>query len=88
MAVLSVAHFFGRMRKIILTKNTELSFELPDDLTCRIPLECYFSAVAVSFFPNLQFYRNYQSIYQKGPFVSTEYFITMGAGPAGPGLAI
>ena len=50
----SFAHFLVHMRKIILTKNTELSCNyiiiLQRDLTCRTLLGYYLSDMAASFF--------------------------------------
>ena len=49
--VKSFVHYLVCMRKIILTKNTELSLtDSSDDLTYRTLLRFYFSDVAVSFF--------------------------------------
>ena len=54
-SVKSFVHFLVCMRKIILTKNTELSlrYTLATNLTYRTLLG-YFSDVAVSFFPNVE----------------------------------
>ena len=49
--VKSFVHFLVRMRKIILTKNTEFSLlDSSEDLTCRTLLGYYISDVEVSFF--------------------------------------
>ena len=75
----SFAHFLVRMRKIILTKNTEVSLNYiiysSDDLTCSTLLGYQYT------FQTWQYYfskrtvqeKGNKSIYQKGPLVATEY---------------
>ena len=54
-----------------VTKNSKLS-DSNGDLTCRIPLEYYFSEVAVSFFENLHSNRKVMNCSQKRPLVATK----------------